>query len=41
MMQKYLLNAGTLTDWRAGDFDENGKISSVDLSLMKQALLNG
>lgn len=37
-LQKYLLTAGKLTDWQAGDFDENGKLNAVDLSLMKRAL---
>ncbi len=39
MTQKYLLNAGTLTDPNAGDLCEDGVIDVFDLSLMKRALL--
>lgn len=38
-LQKYLLTAGKLADWQAGDFDGNGKLTAADLSLMKRALL--
>ena len=37
MMTDFLRTKGTLTDWQAGDFDENGLISAADLSLMKNA----
>ncbi len=38
-LQKYLLTAGTLADWKAGDFDGSGRINAIDLTLMKQTLL--
>ncbi len=41
MMQKYLLNAGTLTDWKAGDFDGNEIINIFDFVAMKNKLLSG
>ena len=37
MMMDFLRTKGTLTDWQAGDFDENGLISAADYSLMKNA----
>lgn len=37
MMMDFLRTKGTLTDWQAGDFDENGLISAADFSLMKNA----
>ncbi|MDE5564838.1 MAG: RICIN domain-containing protein, partial [Oscillospiraceae bacterium] len=39
MMQKYLLNAGTLTDWESGDLCADGVIDVFDLALMKRELL--
>ena len=39
MMQRFLLADGTLTDWQAGDFDDNGRINAADLTQMKRALL--
>lgn len=40
MMQKFLLGAGELNDWKAGDMDGNDNINIVDLCLIKEALLN-
>ena len=39
MMQKYLLNAGTLTDPEAGDLHEDGMIDVFDLALLKRLLI--
>ncbi len=39
MMQKYLINAGTLTNWEAGDLWEDARIDVLDLCLMKQQFL--
>ena len=41
MLQKWLLCEGKLTDWKAGDFDDNAVVDVFDLALMKQALLKG
>ncbi len=38
MMQKYLLKAGTLTDWNAADMDADGQIDIFDLARMKRKL---
>ena len=38
-MQKWLHSQGTLADWKAGDFDDDGKITIYDFCLMKQELL--
>ena len=38
MLQKWLIRAGTLTDWAAGDWNDDETITVVDLCLMKQAL---
>ena len=42
MMQKWLLNIpnAKLTDWKAGDLHENGKINVFDLGLLRHLLLN-
>ena len=42
MMQKWLLNIpnAKLTDWKAGDLHENGKINAFDLGLLRHLLLN-
>ncbi|MBQ8515425.1 MAG: exo-alpha-sialidase [Ruminococcus sp.] len=40
MMQKWLLNAGSMTDWTAGDLCVDGKIDVFDLCLMKRELIN-
>ncbi len=39
MMQKWLLRAGDLTNWRAGDLYEDDVIDSFDLCLMKKLLI--
>ncbi len=39
MLQKWLLNAGTITDSQAGDFDGNQILNTFDLVLMKRDLL--
>ncbi|MDE5564241.1 MAG: endoglucanase [Oscillospiraceae bacterium] len=39
MMQKYLLKAGTLTDWNAADMDGDGQIDIFDLARMKRKLV--
>lgn len=41
MMQKWLLGAGEMTDWTAGDICEDGRIDVFDLCLMKRALIYG
>ncbi len=38
MLQKWLIRAGELTDWEAGDWNGDEQITVVDLCLMKQAL---
>ncbi|MDE5768947.1 MAG: hypothetical protein K2H82_06135 [Oscillospiraceae bacterium] len=38
-MQKWLHSQGTLADWKAGDFDNDGKITIYDFCLMKLELL--
>ena len=38
MLQKWLIRAGTLTDWTAGDWNDDETITVVDLCLMKRAL---
>lgn len=40
MMQKYLLNAGTLTNPDAGDVCKDGSIDVFDLGMMKRMLTN-
>ncbi|MBQ8825395.1 MAG: polysaccharide deacetylase family protein [Ruminococcus sp.] len=40
MMQKYLLNSGTLINWKAGDLYMNDYIDIFDLCIMKQKLIN-
>ena len=41
-MQKWLLNIpnAKLTDWKAGDLHENGKINAFDLALLRRLLFN-
>lgn len=39
MMQKFMLNAGDLTDSAAGDLCEDGVINAFDLAIMKRELL--
>lgn len=38
MLQKWLLRAGKLTNWKAADFNEDKVIDVFDLALMKRAL---
>ncbi|GEM_PF-477054 len=38
MLQKYLLDGGTVTDWQAGDLDGNGRLHAADLTLLKRLL---
>ncbi len=38
MMQKWIIRSGDLTDWQAGDLDNNSIIDSADLQLMKNML---
>lgn len=38
MLQKWLLGAGDLTDWKAGDLCSDGIINAYDLCCMKQIL---
>lgn len=40
MMQKYLVKAGTLTNWESGDICKDNKINVFDLIAMKRLLLN-
>ncbi|MBQ8906266.1 MAG: dockerin type I repeat-containing protein [Ruminococcus sp.] len=39
MMQKFIVNAGGLTDWTAGDLNQDGRINAFDLAIMKKILL--
>lgn len=39
MMQKFLLGAGTLMDWNAGDLCKDSKINIFDLSAMKSLIM--
>ena len=39
MMQKHLLNAGSIVDWIAGDIDNSNSINAFDLAMMKKMLL--
>ncbi len=39
MMQKFIVNAGDLTDWTAGDLNQDGRINAFDLAIMKKILL--
>ncbi|MGN1086060.1 MAG: right-handed parallel beta-helix repeat-containing protein [Porcipelethomonas sp.] len=39
-MQKYLLNAGDISDWEAGDLFADGQINVFDLCMMKRKLLS-
>lgn len=40
MLQKWLLGAGEVTDWQAGDLCENDRLDVFDLCIMKRELLN-
>ena len=39
MLQKWLLNAGSLTNWKNADMNEDGVIDVFDLALLKRVLL--
>lgn len=39
MMQKWLLNIGSLIDWKAGDLCEDQVINGFDLCIMKQKMI--
>ncbi len=39
MMQKWLLCAGEITSWRAGDLCTDGRLDAFDLCLMKRSLV--
>ncbi len=39
MMQKFLISAGTLNDYAAGDVCEDNKLNAFDLGMMKRSLL--
>lgn len=39
MLQKWLVGSGNITDMKAGDLYEDGKINIFDLSMMKQELI--
>ncbi len=39
MTQKYLLNNGSLTNWKNGDLDRNNRINAFDLAQMRQKIL--
>lgn len=41
MTQKFLLCAGNMTDWKAGDVCENGLLNILDLTWMRRLLLYG
>ena len=42
LLQKWLLAVPDtkLADWKAGDLDDNGRLNSIDLTLIKRKLLN-
>lgn len=39
MLHRWLLTIDNLTDWKAGDLNENGRIDVSDLTLMKRELI--
>jgi hypothetical protein len=39
MMQKFLLNNGELTDWKAGDLCSDERIDVFDMVMMRQLIL--
>ena len=41
MVQKWLLHAGEITDWEAGDLYKNGMLDIVDLARMRRLLIYG
>jgi hypothetical protein len=40
MLQKWIISAGSITDWQAGDFDGDNALSVFDLCLMKKELVS-
>ncbi len=40
MLQKWLICAGNITDWQAGDLCEDDRLDAFDLCIMKRELLN-
>ena len=38
-LQRYLLNCGSLNNWKAGDLHSDGKLNALDLSLLKKKIL--
>ena len=38
-LQKYLLTSGTLKAWQQGDLNDDGRLTSADLSLLKRIIL--
>ena len=39
MLQKWLLNAGDITVWEAGDMNDDDRLDAFDLAMMKRALV--
>ncbi|MDO5559369.1 MAG: CotH kinase family protein [Oscillospiraceae bacterium] len=39
MLQNWLINAGDITDWQAGDLNENGRLDAADFCLLKKELI--
>ena len=40
MLEKFLLGAGTLTDWQAGDLYNDGKIDVFDMIKMREKIIS-
>ena len=40
MMQKFLLGAGTLTDWKAGDLCPDERIDAYDMVMMRKLIVS-
>ena len=41
MLEKFLLGAGTLTDWQAGDLYNDGKLDVFDMIEMRKEIIKG
>ncbi|MBE6847325.1 MAG: beta-mannosidase [Ruminococcus sp.] len=39
MLQKWIIKRGNITDWQAGDLDDNQQLTAADLTEMKKMLL--
>ena len=39
MLQKWIIKHGNITDWQAGDLDDNQQLTAADLTEMKKMLL--